>query len=317
VNRERDAMIDLQHVTRLYGSVIGVNDMTLSLKRGAYGLIGPNGSGKSTLLNLITGQLRPTLGTVTVFGAKPFNNFDLCRRIGVCPEHEVLYTNVTGLDWVRYLLELHGFGRREALARAERALDEVGMATAMRRPMGGYSRGMRQRTKLAQALAHDPELLVLDEPLSGLDPVARMSMTELLRRWVAGGKGLLFASHMLHEVEAITESFLLICGGRLLASGTAEEVDRLLAEVPREIRIRCDDAAQLAHRLVQEKAVDSIRFAGNGEVLIVSTRSPTNLYTQLPAWTEGTGIRIRELQSADESLQRLFDSLLQIHRGAL
>jgi ABC-2 type transport system ATP-binding protein len=193
----------------------------------------------------------------------------------------------------------------------------VGMATAMRRPMGGYSRGMRQRTKLAQALAHDPELLVLDEPLSGLDPVARMSMTELLRRWVAGGKGLLFASHMLHEVEAITESFLLICGGRLLASGTAEEVDRLLAEVPREIRIRCDDAAQLAHRLVQEKAVDSIRFAVNGEVLIVSTRSPTNLYTQLPAWTEGTGIRIRELQSADESLQRLFDSLLQIHRGAL
>ena len=198
-------MIDLQHVTRLYGSVIGVNDMTLSLERGAYGLIGPNGSGKSTLLNLITGQLRPTLGTVRVFGARPFNNVDLFRRIGVCPEHEVLYTNVTGLDWVRYLLELHGFDRRAALARAERALDEVGMATAMRRQMGGYSRGMRQRTKLAQALAHDPELLVLDEPLSGLDPVARMRMTELLRRWVAGGKGLLFASHMLHEVEAITE----------------------------------------------------------------------------------------------------------------
>ena len=316
------SLVEVFDVTKQYANgeekITPLDGVSLHVEQGDFlSLMGASGSGKSTLLNLITGQLRPTLGTVTVFGARPFNNVDLFRRIGVCPEHEVLYANVTGLHWVRYLMELHGFNRREALAQAEQALDDVGMTEAMCRPIGGYSRGMRQRTKLAQALAHDPELLILDEPLSGLDPVARMRMTQLLRRWVARGKGLLFASHMLHEVEAITESFLLICGGRLLAAGTAEEVDLLLAEVPKEIRIRCDDAAKLAQQLVQEQDVDSIRFAGDGDVLIVSTRSPTHLYAQLPAWTEGTGIRIRELQSTDETLQRLIDSLLQIHRGAL
>ena len=310
-----DAMIQIDSVTKLYGSVIGANDVTLSLGQKAYGLLGPNGAGKSTLLNLITGQLRPTLGTVRVLGQDPWNNAEIFRRIGVCPEQEVLYTNVTGFDWVRYLLQLHGYGRRKAKAAAEFALDQVGMADAMHRAMGGYSRGMRQRTRIAQALAHDPELLILDEPFNGLDPIGRHQMIELLQERIQQGRGLLLASHILHEVEAITESFLLICSGRLLASGSAAEVHELLADIPNDIQIRCDHASRLARRALEAEAVDAVRLVDDGELLVLSTRSPATVYAQLPDWIEGTDVRVRELRSADGSLQSLFDSLLQIHRG--
>ncbi len=308
-------MIQLQHVTKLYGPVIGVNDVTLSLPLGAYGLLGPNGSGKSTLLNLITGQLRPTLGTVRTLDHHPWNNPPLLAHLGVCPETDVLYPNVSGLDWVCYLLRLHGFGRREAGQRAQRALQQVGLADAMRRPIGGYSRGMRQRTKLAQAFAHDPQLLILDEPFNGLDPIGRHDMTVMLQEWIGSGKGLILASHILHEVEAITQSFLLICGGRLLASGSAEEVHSLLADVPNEIRIRCDDPSKLARRLLQTDAVQSLRLSDDGRGLVLATRRPAMVFKQLPEWIADEGIRIDELRSTDASLQALFDSLLRIHRG--
>lgn len=307
-------MIHLDHATKLYGQVIGVNDMTASLAWGGYGLLGPNGSGKSTLLNLITGQLRPTLGNVCVLDSNPARQPEVLRRIGYCPEQDMLYSNVTGYDWVCYMVRLHGFGRREAARRAEGALERVGMMQAMHRPMGGYSRGMRQRTKLAQAIAHDPELLILDEPLNGLDPVARHEMTVLLQQWIGAGKGLILASHILHEVSAVTHSFLLICNGRLLASGSAEEVNVMLAEVPDDIRIRCDGPAALAQRLVQEEAVESVRFASDG-LLIVSTRNPARIYAELPGWIAEARVRVSELRSSDDSLQTLFASLLRIHRG--
>jgi len=309
-------MIQLEHVTKLYGPVIGVNDITLSLARGAYGLIGPNGAGKSTLLNLITGQLRPTLGSVRVLDRHPRNCADVLRQLGVCPEQDVLYANVSGLDWVVYLMRLHGFGLRAARSLAQQALEMVGMAHAMHRRMGTYSRGMRQRTKLAQALAHQPELLILDEPLNGLDPVGRHEMTLLLRAWIQQGRGLLLASHILHEVEAVTQSFLLICGGRVLASGSADEVHTLLAEIPNEIRIRTSDASALARRLLQESAAEAVRFL-DAETLLVATRSPATIYARLPQWLEGTKIHVSELRSTDDSLQALFNSLMRIHRGTV
>lgn len=306
-------MIHLEHVTKLYGPVIGVNDVGFSVPAGGYGLLGPNGSGKTTLLNLIMGQLRPTLGTVRVLGENPARRPAVLRRIGYCPEHDVPYPGVTGFDFVVYLLKLQGFGGRPARQRAERVLQHVGMEGAMHRPMGTYSRGMRQRTKLAQALAHEPDLLVLDEPLNGLDPIGRHEITELLKAWIRSGRGLVLASHLLHEVEAVTQSFLLICNGRLLASGSAEEVHALMADVPNEIRIRCDGAGELARRLIAENAVASVRFL-EGE-LVVGTRSPATLYARLPGWLEGTGIRIHQVRSTDDSLQALFASLLRIHRG--
>jgi ABC-2 type transport system ATP-binding protein len=309
-------MIELHSVTKLYGLVIGVNDITLSLPAGAYGLLGPNGSGKTTLLNLITGQLWPTLGSVRVLGQTPPNNAELFRRIGVCPSPAVLLPNVSGFQWVQYLVELVGFARGQAREMAEQALESVGMKDAMHRPMGGYSHGMQQRTKIAQALAHQPELLILDEPFSGLDPVGRHELTRLLRDWIGRGRNLIFASHLLHEVEAITQSFLLISGGRLLASGTSNEIHTLLADVPSEIHIRCSDPRQLSRRLVTEPIVDSIRFDGN-DMLVVATTRPLGLYEHLPCWIDGTGVRVQEIRSADESLQSLFAALMRIHRGAL
>jgi ABC-2 type transport system ATP-binding protein len=308
-----EPMIHLERVTKLYGSVIGVNDVTVSLTPGAYGLVGPNGSGKSTLLNVLTGQLRATLGRVRVLGRRPWNNAELYRVIGVCPEHEALYANVSGLEWVCYLLELHGFGRHDATKRAEEALEQVGLADARHRHLGGYSRGMRQRTKLAQALAHDPELLVLDEPFGGVDPVGRHQMIEILQKRIQEGRGLIMASHLLHEVEAVTRSFLLICGGRLLASGTAEEVHSLLDELPKEMRLRCDNPNALARRLLDEEMVESVRFVD--DELLISSRRPAAVFDRLPEIVESAGTRVLELHSTDSSLQALFDTLLKIHRG--
>jgi ABC-2 type transport system ATP-binding protein len=176
---------------------------------------------------------------------------------------------------------------------------------------------MRQRTKVAQAIAHDPQLLILDEPFNGLDPVGRHELSDALRTWVRGGKSLILASHVLHEVEAITHSFLLISGGRLLASGSSDEVQELLADVPNEIHIRCDRAASLAQRLVEESTVDSVRFENGRDALVISTRHPAAVYSRLPQWTADAECHISELRSANESLDALFSALMRIHRGEI
>jgi ABC-2 type transport system ATP-binding protein len=310
-------MIELQNVTKLYGTVIGVNDITLTLEPGAYGLVGPNGSGKTTLLNLITGQLRPTMGRVRVLGESPWKRDRLLRMIGLCPSVDVLYPNITALDWVQYLVELYGFSREEARERAERALRNVGMAPYMARPMGTYSLGMRQRTKLAQAFAHDPSLLILDEPFNGLDPIGRHEMSEVLRGWVRAGRSLILASHILHEVEAISPRFLLIRGGRVLASGPPEEIRSLLADIPNEIRIRCNDAALLAREFIGSGLAEAVRIVDDGATLVVATRSPAAVFEQLPLWLERLQIRVDEVRSAEDSLHRLFTSLMRRHRGEL
>ncbi len=308
-------MIELSHVTKLYGTVIGVNDMTLALPPGAYGLLGPNGSGKSTLLNLLTGQLLPTIGRVRVFGESPRNNTALFHRLGYCPGSEGLYANVSGYDWVHYLCRLQGMTSSAATTAAQEALVIVGMSESMHRPIASYSRGMRQRVKLAQAIAHNPDFLILDEPFNGLDPIGRHEMGELLKRWIGQGKSLLLASHLLYEVEAVTDSFLLISGGRLLASGTAVEVHALLVDVPNEITLRTSDPRRLASLILEHEITDSLRI--DHDQLVISTRHPAKLYENLPAWLAETGITVGEMHSADESLQALFNSLLKIHRGEL
>jgi len=309
-------MIELESVTKLYGTVIGVNDITLTLGPGAHGLLGPNGSGKTTFLNLVTGQLRPTRGDVIVFGESPWDNAALYRRIGICPGFEGLYADISGYDWVRYLMQLHGFGAAEARRRAEDSLEIVGMAESMHRTMGSYSRGMRQRTKLAQAIAHEPELLILDEPFNGLDPVGRHDITQVLRDWVKCGGSIIIASHILHEVETLATSFLLISGGRLLASGTPEEVHSLLTDLPNEFLFRGAGLRELGRLLLEEKLVDSLRLEGEDR-LIVTTHKPLHMTSRLPAWCANGEIRVTEITSGDDSLQDLFTTLMRIHRGEL
>lgn len=308
-------MIELQNVTKLYGKVIGVNDFTLSLGSGAYGLLGPNGSGKSTLLNLITGQLRPTLGTIRVMGESPRNNAAYFKRLGYCPGSEGLYADVSAFEWVKFLQQMQGMTSAEARDAAEKSLELVGMTSAMHRPISSYSRGMRQRTKLAQAIAHNPEILILDEPFSGLDPVGRHELTTVLLDWIGLGKSLIFASHVLHEVESITQSFLLICGGRLLASGTADDVHRMMLGLPNEVALSSNEPHRLAALLLREQVADSVRVTGGA--VTVATRQPSILYEKLPGWLKDAGLQVSEMHSADESLQALFNSLMKMHRGEL
>lgn len=308
-------MIQFERVTKLYGTVLGVNDINLSLEPGAYGLLGPNGSGKTTLLSLLVGQLTPTMGTVRVLGLNPRNNDKLHSQLAYCPASEGMYANVSGFEWVAYLLQLHGHNRREARERAEHWLSTTGMKEAMHRNISGYSRGMRQRTKISQALAHDSKLIVLDEPFSGLDPVGRFDMTELLRGRVEQGASVLFASHVLHEIESLTTSFLLIRDGRVLASGSAEEVYELLVDVPNEVKVRCDRPRDLAALLMQEPSTETVTVDKCGDRLQIATRSSGQLFEALPTLIEKSGVIVSELRSADASLQELFNSLMRIHRG--
>ncbi|TWT50451.1 putative ABC transporter ATP-binding protein YxlF [Rubripirellula amarantea] len=308
-------MIELNHVSKMYGNVVGVNDLTLEIPTGAFGLIGPNGSGKTTLINLLIGHFRPTLGTLRVFDCDPASDRRLLRRIGLCPASDVLYPNVSAIEWVTYQVRLHGIARTESRSLAETALETVGMTDAMHRPMGTYSLGMRQRTKIAQAIAHDPDLLILDEPYNGLDPVGRNDMTRLLKEWTDNGRGLIFASHVLQEIESVTSSFLLIHGGRLLASGTADEIESLLAETPQEICLVGNDVAKLIHRFADVDWVDAMDWNQTKDELRVSLREPMEFYDRIATWIRDDRLTISQLRTPNGNLEAVFESLLRRHRG--
>ena len=309
-------MIELNGVSRLYKTVIGVNDISLSLDQGVYGLLGPNGSGKTTLINMILGQIKPTLGTVRLFGKNPWRRSKLLRRVGLCPALEFSYPTVTSLEWVSYLVQMHGFTRADAVPRAKEALELVGLGHVMNQAMTEYSLGMRQRAKLAQAIAHDPELLILDEPFNGLDPIGRFEMTALLKEWASEGRSLVLASHILHEVEAVNPSFLLIYGGRLLASGAPDEMRRILANSPSLLTIKSSDTKKLAAILSSLDAVKNMRFIGEDRVE-VETMVLSEVLNLLPSAVTDAGITIDDVESNDESLKSLFSTLMKIQRGEL
>lgn len=308
-------MIELENVTKLYRTVIGVNDITLSLGQGAWGLLGPNGSGKTTMINLILGQLRPTIGRVRLFGEDPWRSKKLLRRVGLCPAVEPNLPRVTALQWVTCLVRMQGFTSADAHQRAVQALTQQRMEQAMDRPMRDYSLGMRQRVKLAQAMAHDPELLILDEPFNGLDPVGRFEMTQHLTEWVKSGRSLILASHVLHEVEAVHPSFLLVSGGRLLASGTPADVRRMLADSPGTLVMRTNLPQIVAGRLLAECPVSQARIGKDGQTLEITTRSASVVREALGRILQETGAVIHELHSTDESLRDLFSTLMRFHRG--
>ncbi len=307
-------MIEIQQATKLYKTVIGVNDITLTIKPGTYGLLGPNGSGKTTLINLILGQLKPTLGSVRLFGENPWRRSGLLRRVGLCPASEVNFPGVTALEWVTYLVQLHGFSFSESDRRAKEALETVKLSYAMNRPMRDYSLGMRQRAKIAQAIAHEPDLLILDEPFNGLDPIGRFEMTDFLRNWAEQGKSLILASHILYEVESVQPSFLLISGGRLLASGSPAEVREILADAPFTLNIRTSDAKKLVGLLIDLCQIESVQFESN-ESFQITTRAVGEVYQLLPRLLVEHNISVREISSTDDSLKALFSTLMKMHRG--
>lgn len=308
-------LLEMDHVSRFYKSVIGVGDVNLQLSRGAYGLIGPNGSGKTTFINLLTGLLRPSIGRVRVLGENPARQRAVLSRIGLCPASDILYPNISGRRWVEYMTGLHGFAPADARRRAGDSLARVGMQENMERPIGSYSLGMRQRTKLAQAIAHDPELLILDEPFNGLDPIGRHQLSEFLRAWIERGRDLILASHILHEVAAITSSFLLIHGGRVLASGDAREVRSMLSGFPVEVELQGTGLAQLAQRFTAHAWLNGLSFNGDRSRLRVRVTDQNQFLAELSRAACEAGINVSSLASPDGSLEDAFELLLRAHRG--
>ena len=305
-------MIALNHVSRWYGQVIGVNDVTCTIGPGLTALLGPNGTGKSTLIKLITGQLRPTTGTVKVFGERPFANTRVLKRIGYCPEIESCYEDMSGAEFVRMLALMGGVARQDVDARVTEVLDTVRMAEQAERKIGGYSKGMRQRIKVAQAIVHDPELLILDEPLNGLDPVGRREISDLFIRLGDSGKCVLVSSHILHEVEQMTHSILLMDKGRIRAMGDIYRIRALIDTHPHRIAIEVDRPRDLAKRLLDLPYVVSVRVVKDHERQIeVETPSPDLFYEQFPSIVLNDGYRVRAFESPDNNLEAVFRYLVK------
>jgi ABC-2 type transport system ATP-binding protein len=306
----RGPIIAVEHVSKWYGQVIGLNDVTASVPPGITGLLGPNGAGKSTFMKLVTGQLRPSKGTVRVLGHPVWGNHHIYRSLGFCPEQDAFYDRMTGRDWVTALVRLQGYGQDEARAAAERALADVELCEAAGKKIGAYSKGMRQRVKLAQAIAHDPALLILDEPLSGMDPIGRRKTIRLIKGWAREGRSILVSSHILHEIEAMTPNILLINNGRIVAEGNVHQIRDLIDEHPHTVYIRADEPRALARRFLADDDVISMKL--EEKALVVETGRPDLFYARLTELAAGgeAGV-VHEVSSPDDNLQAVFKYLVK------
>jgi len=302
-------VVEAAGASKWYGEVLGLNAFTATLAPGITGLVGPNGAGKTTLFKLLIGQLRPDQGAVRLLGEDPWNNVRLMRRMGYCPESNRLYGWLTGEQFVTTLLRLDGMARRDATKAARVALDTVGLTPSKDRRLRTYSRGMRQRAKLAQALAHGPEVLILDEPLSGADPVGRVHILDTIARFAAAGGHVLMSTHVLYEIERLTRNIVLIHNGKAIASGDIHAIRALIDAHPHAVRIATPAPRALAGAVAGLDHVVSIEFPGPEEVL-VRTRKPDTFYKELPGIVVDRGLDVRALESPDDSLDAVFRYLV-------
>jgi ABC-2 type transport system ATP-binding protein len=299
-----------EQVSKWYGQVSGLNDVTVNVPAGITGLLGPNGAGKSTFMKLITGQLRPSKGSLQVLGEPIWSNPHLYFEIGFCPEQDAFYERMTGLEWVTALVRLNGFSDKDALAAATRALTAVDLMDVAGRKIGAYSKGMRQRVKLAQAIVHDPALLILDEPLSGMDPTARRKSIRLIREWARAGKSIIVSSHILHEIEAMTANILLINNGRILAEGDVHHIRDLIDEHPHTVYVRAEDPRGLAREFLSNADVRSLKFEPGA--VVVETGKPDAFYSRLTELAaSGEYGAIDEVTSPDDNLKAVFEYLVK------
>jgi ABC-2 type transport system ATP-binding protein len=303
-------IVSADQLSKWYGQVIGLNDVSVSVPQGITGLLGPNGAGKSTFMKLITGQLKPSKGSINVLGEPIWRNPALYFRIGFCPEQDAFYERMTGLEWVTALVRLNGLTDAEASAVAHRALEMVELIDAAEKKIGAYSKGMRQRVKMAQALAHDPELLILDEPLSGMDPIARRKTIRMIKEWGRAGRSVIVSSHILHEIESMTANILLINQGRILAEGNVHQIRDLIDEHPHTVYIKADETRALAREFLTQDDVLSLKFEENA--VVVQTGKPDAFYARLTdlAASGELGV-IHEVTSPDDNLQAVFQYLVK------
>jgi len=303
--------IAVQNLSKWYGQVIGVNALSFSIHPGVTGFLGPNGAGKTTLIRLLTGQLKPSKGKVTIDEKNVWNAHHVMKVVGYCPEMDAFWNYLTGREFVHAMVRLHGFSESEAREKTERALKTVNMEEAQNKRIGGYSKGMRQRIKIAQAIAHDPEILFLDEPLNGMDPLGRRATIDLVKQFGREGKLVVVSSHILHEVEAMTDTIILINHGRLLAEGNIYDIRRLIDTHPLQVTIRCDRVNVLTSKLLEYDDVLSVQFDREKNQLTVETNRPDDFHMRLPDIALKHDIQIHSLWSPDENLEAVFDYLIR------
>ncbi|MCK5774439.1 MAG: ABC transporter ATP-binding protein [Thermoplasmata archaeon] len=306
----KDSIIEVKNVSKFYGSVLGLNEITVDFGKGITGILGPNGAGKSTLIKAIMGQIKPNMGKITVMGERVWDNPKLNQIMGYCPEQEAFYDRMTGSEFVTYCARLNGHSRNKAGEMARKVIETVDLTKDMNRAVTGYSKGMKQRIKIAQSLVHDPEILVMDEPLAGTDPVGRIQIMELLFKLRDQGKHILVSSHVLHEVERMTENIVLINKGKLLAQGNLHKIRDSMDKFPLTVKITCEKRRELASILSKMENIISLSYAGGQNVLLVRTGDPNLFYDGFQEIILDEGIRIDSIDSPDDNLDAIFKYLV-------
>jgi len=306
--------IILQNVTKSYGNVQGISDINLSIGPGITGILGPNGAGKSTTMKLILGLSKPSIGMVTVNNIDPFTDWKSRRNIGFAPEYDCFYEHMTGIEYVSYFLRMHDFDEEEAEEIAKKELSELGLDEAMHRRIRTYSRGMRQKTKVARATAFNPSILVLDEPFQGADPSTRHLLMQKMKNWAGEGKIVLISSHILNDVENLTDSIILINNGRMLASGNRHEIRKLMANIPRKVNVAPNDKSKMrtiAKRMLDEDWITSVNINEKDEEIVLETNQSETFYRELPKIIQKEKIGVKKINSDDDSLDSLYEKLVE------
>jgi ABC-2 type transport system ATP-binding protein len=306
---ERDRIV-LQNVSKFYGEVLGVNRVNLSIPPGVTGLVGPNGSGKTTLMNLITGLIRPTEGRISVVGISPTKPEELFRRVGYCAQFDSFPKGATGFSFVYNTLRLHGLDDHESVRLTHEALDRVSMTEAAFRKVAGYSKGMRQRIRLAQAICHHPTVLILDEPLNGLDPMARAESLELFQALGKQGLHVVISSHILHEVDKMSDQVILMSSGYVVAEGKIHTVRTEVKEHPMQILVRCSDPNLLASRVFAQDHVVEVKLNEDGKGVLVRTRDADAFYLLLNQLVVKDNISMDAVAPADDDVNSVYQYLI-------
>jgi len=302
-------LLQTEKLCKWYGNILGVIDLDLAITPGIKGLLGPNGAGKSTFLKLISGQLKPSRGTLRLFGEPVFDNPLLFKRVGFCPEYDSYYSEMSGWDFILFLAQMHGF-RELAREKAEIALTQVGLMESRDRLVKTYSFGMRQRLRIAASIVHEPELLLLDEPLRGIDPLWRIRLIRFFKEYEKKGNTLIVSSHILPEIEAMTTDIILIHQGKIFAEGDINYIRSLIDAHPHQISIRSSQRKWLAEQFVKEDFIRNVHIPPDSPVVVFQTAKRELFFARLMDLIAEHDIDVEEITSPDDNLQAIFDYLI-------
>ena len=310
-----EKMIVFEDVSKFYGEVLGVNRVSLQIAPGITSLVGPNGSGKTTLMNLMTGLLKPTQGQIRVLGMSPDEPEALFEKLGYCSQFDSFPRGATAREFIEFYLSVHGYTKQDTHDLAHQALERVSMLEAADRKVSAFSKGMRQRVRLAQAIAHNTSVLVLDEPLNGLDPMARAEIIRLFRQLADAGMYLVISSHILHEVDMMSDSVVLLHNGYVVAEGEVHGVRDEIEEHPIQILIRCDRPQALAARLFEHEHTVEARIHEDRKGLFVKTRRPDDFYLLLNKVITEQNLQVESVAPVDDDLSAVYQYLITSESG--